>query len=81
MNNEDGTVKTSDLGMATYLFWLGGELIKVDRADPRRAIFTFSLTPDQKEKIGEWQGGNAVGNLLGFWTAFQQVKMFLHQAH
>ena len=81
MNNGNGAIETTDLGMASYLYSIGGELISVDRANPRRAIFAFELSPDQKERIGEWQSGNATGNLLGFWTSYQQVKIALHKSH
>lgn len=80
MNNRDGTFETSDLGLATYLYSLGAELISIDRRDPRQAVFAFSLTPDQKEGIPKWQSGNATGNLLSFWSAYQQVKIALYKS-
>lgn len=78
MENNNGTVRTSDLGFATYLYSLGGELTGIDRSDPRQAVFAFMLTPDQREGMAEWQSGNAVGNLLGFWNAYRLLKLELH---
>ena len=78
MENNNGAVRTSDLGLATYLYSLGASLTDIDRTDPRQAVFAFDLTPDQKEGIAGWQCGSAVGNLLAFWNAYRLLKLELH---
>lgn len=78
MESNNGVVKTSDLGLAVYLYSLGAELTGIDRTDPRQAVFAFFLTPEQKEGIAGWQSGNAVGSLLAFWNAYRLLKMELH---
>lgn len=80
MESENGTLRTSDLGLAVFLYSLGAELTDIDRTDPRQAVFAFELTPDQKEGVARWQSGNAIGNLLGFWNSYRQIKIELHKS-
>ncbi len=74
----DGAVRTSDLGLAVYLYSLGAELTHIDRAEPRQAVFVFQLAPDMREELTKWQSGAAEGNLSNFWNSYRQLKLVLH---
>ena len=78
MENNNGVVRTSDLGLSTYLFSVGAKIDSIDRTTPRQAIFTFSLTPEMAEGILGWRSGSVTGNLLAFWSAYQQLKIELY---
>lgn len=78
MNSENGAISTTDLGLAVYLYSLGGELTGIDRTDPRQAVFAFKLTDDQRGEIAKWQSGSAMVNGLAFWASYQRLKLELH---
>ena len=70
--------QTSDLGLATYLFASGINLLRIDRGDTRRAFFVFD-SPDP-DLLSCWQQGKAVINALAFYNAYQDLKARLFRS-
>ena len=73
MNNED-TLQTSDLPLATFLYAMGVILQEIvdSPGDSRRTVFIFSKPSD--EILSSYQSGNAEVNVLALNNAQNTLK-------
>jgi len=48
---------TPNIDLATYLHALGGEVIDIDRSDPKEQVFLFKLTDGQRAAVPHFFDG------------------------
>ena len=60
MAKELHTYPTSNIDLASYLHALGGEVLDIDRDDPRNQVFLFKLTTEQHAAIPHFFDGTGL---------------------
>ena len=70
--------ETSDLGLASYLACLGLNVDRIDRANPRRAVFHFSDANEATEFARQYWNGTARVPPLALLTAQRTLKHRLY---
>ncbi|MBA7677037.1 hypothetical protein ES703_85285 [subsurface metagenome] len=74
----DGTYRTSDFYVATYLLYKGLQIQGIDRHNPRRSEFIFLDREDRPQLVQSFLCGQAAGNLPDFIFYIRKAKRLLY---
>jgi len=75
---KNGTYRTSDLYIATWLLANGLELLDIDRSNRQRSHFIFRDRPDRLQLVHEFLCGSAIGNVVDFVFYMRRAKRLLY---
>lgn len=70
--------KTSDLQLAATLYALGYQLLALDKADPRRAMFLFDSTDELEQSTSDFYADRLSLNPRRLLSSFRLVKERLY---
>ncbi|HTE57186.1 MAG TPA: DUF5659 domain-containing protein [Verrucomicrobiae bacterium] len=74
MNTAENYYETSDLGLAAALLACNVLLVRVNKENPRRAVFVFVESTEVNSLVQEyWNGSLAVG-ALGYFENTKRLK-------
>jgi len=71
--------RTSDLGIATFLFVLDFKLIKTSLSGPNRLDFFFESTPDIEGRVESFLNGQAQAPARRLFEAYRSLRALAFQ--
>jgi Domain of unknown function (DUF5659) len=77
MNHQDEHeygYRTSDFGCATALVASGFRLLRLDKSNPRRAVFVFEDGEDLRAKTGAFWSGGLLVDARQFFETSKRLK-------
>jgi len=66
--------ETSDLGLAAALLTFGIVLFRVDKENPRRAVFVFVASIETPSVVEEYRSGVLMVNALRYFENTKRLK-------
>lgn len=77
--NENEFFETTDISLATTIYYFGAKIESIERADPSRAVFIFPRNKELDALIqGFWSHSLQVDPLT-YFNALKEVKTRLYQ--
>jgi len=70
--------KTSDFYLSAFLRTQGLELIKIDKTNPRRALFIFKDRKDRRSLVEDFLFGRTKVEPKSFISAIKEFKRLLY---
>lgn len=75
---EKETYKTDNFQLAAYLLSEGCNILSLDKANPRRAIFIFEETDIRKELTSKFLSYKAETEVHKFFSALKDLKQLIY---
>ena len=73
--SQNSTHSTDDLSFAAYLHSLTFTIASLDRSNPERVSFVFSMPDEDWENFTKaWQTGTCVCNPRQYYSSYQALK-------
>jgi hypothetical protein len=77
--NENDYFSTSDLSLATVIYYFGGKIEVVDRSNPGRAVFIFLRSDDLDRLIQDFWSKSLLIEPQTYFSGLKELKTRLYQ--
>lgn len=77
-DDQSSVFTTYDLGVSAALLCLGYKLIRLDRDDPRKALFVFRKEPDIEEYANQYFSDQLKVKARSFFDSIKALKNKLY---
>jgi hypothetical protein len=74
MNTTENYYETSDLGLAAALLACSVLLVRVNKDNPKRAVFVFIESIEVSNLVQEYWNGSLMVNALGYFENTKRLK-------
>lgn len=73
------TYQSSDFVTISTLVLRKHQLVRIERSNPRRAVFEFERTPQLEDDVDSLRRGDLLVDPTDFWAAERRAKQLIYE--